>query len=73
MPWTPADAERHTHKADTPARQTLWAKVANHYLMVTGESASHSEVSKEDHEGDAIRAANAAVERTHLPHSWPKP
>lgn len=29
MPWTPNDAERHTHKAATPELQELWAKVAN--------------------------------------------
>ena len=29
MPWTPNDAERHTHKAATPALEELWAKVAN--------------------------------------------
>jgi len=29
MPWTPNDAERHTHKAATPALKELWAKVAN--------------------------------------------
>jgi hypothetical protein len=26
MPWTPNDAERHTHKATTPALQEFWAK-----------------------------------------------
>jgi len=29
MPWTPSEAERHTHKAATPALKELWAKVAN--------------------------------------------
>ena len=29
MPWTPDDAERHTHKATTPELKELWAKVAN--------------------------------------------
>jgi hypothetical protein len=28
MPWTPNDAERHTHKATTPVLKELWAKVA---------------------------------------------
>ena len=29
MPWTPNDAEMHTHKATTWALKELWAKVAN--------------------------------------------
>ena len=29
MPWTADDAERHTHKATTPALKELWAKVWN--------------------------------------------
>jgi hypothetical protein len=28
MPWTPDEAERHTHKATTPELKDLWAKVA---------------------------------------------
>jgi hypothetical protein len=32
MLWTPNDAQRHTHKATTPALQELWAKVANEAL-----------------------------------------
>ena len=28
MPWTPNDAERHTHKATTWELKELWAKVA---------------------------------------------
>jgi hypothetical protein len=51
MPWTPSDAERHTHKAATPALQQLWAKVANDALERTGD------------EGRAIREANAVVAR----------
>ena len=35
MPWTPADAENHTHKADTPQLKELWAKVANESLKQT--------------------------------------
>jgi hypothetical protein len=26
MPWTPNDAEKHTHKATTPPLQQLWRK-----------------------------------------------
>jgi hypothetical protein len=51
MPWTPSDAQRHTHKATTPALQELWAKVANEALQRLGD------------EGQAIREANAVVAR----------
>jgi hypothetical protein len=51
MPWTPNDAERHTHKAATPALKELWAKVANEALERTGD------------EGRAIREANTVVAR----------
>ena len=51
MPWTPDDAERHTHKATTRALKQLWAKVANESLERTRD------------EGRAIREANAIVAR----------
>jgi hypothetical protein len=51
MPWTPNDAERHTHKATTTALKELWAKVANEALERTGD------------EGRAVREANAVVSR----------
>ena len=51
MPWSADDAERHTHKATTPALKQLWAKVANDALKRTGN------------EGRAIREANAVVAR----------
>ena len=51
MPWSPDDAPRHTHKADTPHLQRLWAEVANAVLAETGD------------EGRAVRSANAAVTR----------
>jgi hypothetical protein len=51
MPWTPNDAERHTHKAATPALKELWAEVANEALKRTGD------------EGRAIREANAVIAR----------
>jgi hypothetical protein len=51
MPWSPDDAERHTHKAATRELQELWAKVANEALERTGN------------EGRAIREANAVVAR----------
>jgi hypothetical protein len=51
MPWTPDDAERHTHKATSPALKELWAQIANECLEQTGN------------EGRAIREANAVVAR----------
>lgn len=51
MPWTPNDAERHTHKAATPTLKELWARIANESLERTGD------------EGRAIREANAVVAR----------
>lgn len=51
MPWTPNDAERHTHKAATAELKELWAKVASDALQRTGD------------EGRAIREANAVVAR----------
>jgi hypothetical protein len=49
MPWTPDDAERHTHEATTWVLKELWAKVANESLERTGD------------EGRAIREANSVV------------
>ena len=51
MPWSPDDAERHTHKATTGVLKELWAKVANETLQRTSD------------EGRAIREANAVVAR----------
>ena len=51
MPWSPADAPKHTHKADTPHLCRLWSEVANKVLAETGD------------EGRAVRSANAAVAR----------
>lgn len=51
MPWTPDEAERHTHKASTQALKELWAKIANEALKRTGD------------EGQAIREANAVIAR----------
>jgi len=51
MPWTPNDAERHTHKATTWELKELWAQVANECLERTAD------------EGRAIREANAVIAR----------
>lgn len=59
MPWLSSDAERHTREADTPARQRLWAKVANRVLAIAQDH------KLDDPEAHAIRAANATVARTH--------
>lgn len=50
MPWTPEDAERHTHKATTPYLRRLWSKTANAAREKYGDAR-------------AIRIANAAVNR----------
>ena len=49
MPWTAKDAERHTHKASTPAAQRQWSAIANKVLADTGSDAK------------AIRIANGQV------------
>jgi len=49
MPWSAADAQKHTKMADTPKKRRKWAAVANQVLAETGD------------EGAAVRAANAAV------------
>lgn len=49
MPWQPSDAPLHTHKADTPARAKLWAKIANERLAAG------------DSEASAIAQANAVI------------
>ena len=51
MPWNPSDAERHTKKANTPAKKKQFSAVANKVLEDTGD------------EGRAIRIANAAVKK----------
>ena len=61
MPWTAADAEGHTKKADTSGRRKLWAKVANRVLRAYEDAGDEFSGA----EGHAIRAANAAVERTY--------
>jgi hypothetical protein len=52
MPWTSADAQKHTKKASTAAQKKQWAKVANSALEQHGD------------EGKAIKAANAAVAKS---------
>jgi cation transport regulator ChaB len=52
MPWSPNDGPaRHTKKANTPAKQKQWAKVANKVREDSGD------------EGKAVRIANAAVKK----------
>lgn len=52
MPWTSADAKRHTKKAKSKKKQGLWSDVANQILRKTGD------------EGRAVREANAVVAGT---------
>lgn len=51
MPWTPADAESKTRKADTPLKRRQWRDIANSELQRTGD------------EGLAIRAANGVIKK----------
>lgn len=60
-PWDPADASKHTHLADTPRRQRMFADIANKELASSGN------------EGEAIRMANAAVHRDHEKHGRKEP
>ncbi|HEY6018655.1 MAG TPA: hypothetical protein VIY48_01835 [Candidatus Paceibacterota bacterium] len=53
MPWTPEDAPKFTHKANTDAKKQEWAEIANRALS-NGMSDS-----------SAIRIANAAMTETH--------
>lgn len=61
MPWSAADAPRHTKAAATAGLRQLWATVANNALSRTGD------------EVQAIREANAAVDkarRKEMSHRW---
>ncbi|NVM23083.1 MAG: hypothetical protein HWN68_15030 [Desulfobacterales bacterium] len=49
MPWTAADANRHTKKANTPEKRSLWARIANERLRKGASEAS------------AIRQANSVI------------
>ena len=51
MPWGASDAKRFTKKANTPEKQSLWARIANQTLRKGGSGSS------------AIRQANAAIAR----------
>ncbi len=51
MPWSAADARKHTGLANTKRRQELWSETANKILANTGD------------EGQAIRIANSAVRK----------
>lgn len=51
MPWTAADAHRHSHKAKRGKSSRQWAEVANSVLKRTGD------------EGRAVRAANSVVKK----------
>ena len=57
MPWTAAQARSHTAKADSPAKQRAWARIANSALR------SCQKKGNSDCEGYAIRVANAAISK----------
>jgi hypothetical protein len=50
MPWSPADAFKHTKKANTPKKKRAWARIANKERRIVGDAG-------------AIRIANKAVRR----------
>ncbi len=52
MPWTPEQATEHTKKARTPVAKRAFAHAANSVLEATGD------------EGRAVRAGNAAVNKS---------
>ena len=60
MPWTAADAEGHTKKANTAAKQKEWAKVANNARAQCVKAGGEPE----ECDGRAIRIANAAMEES---------
>lgn len=51
MPWTAADATRHTKKAKTPKAKQQWEKIADK-LLESGKD-----------EGTAIRTANGVIKK----------
>ena len=53
MPWTPQDAPKYTHYADSENKKITWAKVANNVLEKTGNKAR------------ALREANATIRPRH--------
>lgn len=57
MPWTAKDAKGHTKKADTPKRQSDWAKAANARLKACLADGG----GQDECEASAIKVANAAV------------
>ena len=57
MPWTAKDAEEHTEKADTPAKQKTWAKIANKERQRCIDEGGDAK----ECDGRAIRVANEAV------------
>lgn len=52
MPWTMADAARHTKKADTEKEKRQWAAVANSVL------------NKTKNKGRAIAAASSVIAKS---------
>jgi hypothetical protein len=59
MPWTAADAKRHTHAADTPKKQRQWAHVANS----ARERCIANGGDPDDCDARAIKQANAVVSK----------
>jgi hypothetical protein len=52
MPWSASDASAKTHKAKSPKKKRMWAKIAN------------SALSRGEPEGTAIKMANGVLARS---------
>ena len=57
MPWTAGDAQSHTGKANTPAKQSKWASIANSVLSDCLSKGGNKKVC----EAKAVRIANSKM------------
>jgi DNA-directed RNA polymerase subunit RPC12/RpoP len=57
MPWTAKDAQAKTARANTPKKQSTWAKIANKHLSACLKKGG----SQKECEGQAVRVANQAI------------
>ncbi len=62
MPWTANDAPRHTKKANTAAKKSKWAKIANSVLSDCLKAGG----SQKTCEGKAVRIANSKLEEVNM-------
>ena len=62
IPWQPSDAPRHTKKANTAAKKSKWAKIANSVLSDCLKAGG----SQKTCEGKAVRIANSKLEEVNM-------